>query len=207
MVKKGLILLLLTTVLIMLTSCGLNYRYSLDENLHNQIECVWEEGELSYIVYQGEKYQFVGTTNFFSVDLDNSNKSYDDVMLSWNGYRYIWYIDEYYSYTAEAPLFIYNERLSWVYFREDYDYLTDLFVVENTNEEITYQGILGSKQNSFDFVEPIKILLKSKQCPRIKTYVKLVHVNNEWYISFPESEEVWIASDEFMKILCENGLI
>ena len=212
MAKKGLILLLIITVLMAFTSCGLDYSYSLDESLHYQIEVIWGEDDPSHIIYQGEKYMFVGTRNVFCVDTYDAGvnyyKSYDDVLLSWNGYRYIWYIDEYYSYTSDSPVFIYNKRLGWVYFREDYNYFTDIFIIDNTNEEIVFEDIFGSKQDSFDFVNPVKICLSSKQYPRIKTYARLGYVEGQWYISWSsDSREVWIPSDEFMEILFENGLV
>lgn len=213
MVKKRLLLLLLLTQILMIfTSCGLDYRHSLNGSLHNQIEFVWKENDISYVIYQGNKYIFIGTTNFFSVDtyeVDvNSYKSYeDDILLSWNGYRYYGYIDEYYSYTLDSPIFIYNARLNWVFFREDYNYIKDTFVIDEIAEEIIWEDIFNSPQNSFDFTDPIKVVLSSKQCPRITTYVKLMCVKNQWYLSLADSEDVWTPSDKFIKILSENGII
>ena len=212
MIKKRLMLILILSTFLTLTSCGLDYRYFLDESLHDQIEFVWEEDGSSHIVYCGDTYVFVGTTNFFRVNAYqadvNHYKSYeDDILLSWNGYRYVWYIDEYYSYTTDSPLFIYNERLHWVYFHEDYNYLTDIFVVGDTTAEIVWEDIFGSQQPGFDFVDPVKVLIYSKQCPRIKTYLKLVCIENQWYLSLPDSKTVWTPSDEFIKILSENGII
>lgn len=211
MAKKGLILILITIILLTLTSCGLDYRYSLDEDLHDQIECVWGEDNPSYIIYQNVKYIFVGTTNLFHVDtykVDvNHYKSYDDILLSWNGYRYIWYIDEYYSYTQENPLFIYNKRIGDVYFREDYNYFSDTFVIGNTTDEIVWENIFDSKQDKVDFVNSFEIELYSKQSSRVRTYLKLACVENQWYISMADSKEVWTPSDEFIKILLENALI
>ncbi|MBQ8440011.1 MAG: hypothetical protein IJX19_05075 [Clostridia bacterium] len=213
MLKKGLLFILTVFVFLSLTSCGLDYRYSLDESLHNQIEVVKEDDNLAHhLIYQGEKYMFVGDTNLFHVDTYKTGTGYylsykDDVMLSWNGYRYIWYIDEYYSYTSENPLFIYNERLGWVYFHEDYDYTTDTFVIANTESEIVWKDMFHSQQSSFDFVDTIKVEIYSKQCPRIKTYVRLVRDEKHWYLSLSGSQDVWIASEEFIQILSQNGLL
>ena len=199
MLKKGLLFILVVSVFLSLTSCGLDYRYSLDESLHNQIEVVKEDDNLAHhLIYQGDKYVSVG-------DYYQSHK--DDVMLSWNGYRYIWYIDEYYSYTSEKPLFIYNKSTRCVYFREDYDYTTDTFVIENTESEIVWKDMLHSQQSNFDFEDPIEIEIYSKQCPRIRTYVHLVCDETNWYLSVPGYGEVWIASEEFIKILSQNGLL
>ncbi len=212
MIRKGLILILLLSTLLSLTSCGLDYRYSLDESNHNQIEVVLEEDQPSHIIYQDNNYVFAGTTNLFSVDTYKTDDGYylsykDDILLSWNGSRYFWYIDEYYSYTSDNPIFIYNERLGDVYFREDYDHLKDTFVIEGTTSEIVWEDMLGSKQPHFEFSDPIKVVIYSKQCPRIDTCLELVFLKNEWYLSFSDSQTLWSVSDEFIKILSENEII
>ena len=211
MIKRVFSLLLLGVVLLTFTSCGLDYRYALDESLHDQIECGLDEQDLSYLIYQGEKYIYAGNSNLFPVITykveENFYLSYDDILLSWNGYRYVWYIDEYYSYTTDSPLFIYNERLRWVYFREDYNYWTDTFLIGDTEEEIVFENIFDCEQDSFDFVNPVRVVLSSKQCPRIKISVEITSVNDQRYISLSGTNEVWIPSDQFIEILIQNRLI
>lgn len=203
MAKKILILTLMISALLMLTSCGLDYRYALDESLHNQIELVFEENgnEPSHIIYQGNKYTFSRTTDFVSVDLLDEN----DVLLSWNGNRYFGYVDEYYSYTLDNPLFIYYK--TWVFFNEDYDYMTDTFIIENTDVQIGGEEIFSFEQTSFDFINPVKVELCSKQSPRIKICLELECIEGKWYLSFPTSPNVWIPSDELITILSESGLL
>lgn len=213
MAKNRLIPILITSLLLLLTSCGLDYRYSLDKSVHNNIEYVWaKDKNLSYIIYNDDRYMYIGSTGFFHVDTyEVADKHYelfeDDILLSWNGYRYIWYIDEYYSYTLEDPIFIYNERLGDVYFHEDYNYLMDTFVIKDTTSEIVWENMFYSEQPYFDFANPICVIIYSKQCPRINTYLKLVCVENQWYLSLSDHKTVWLASDEFIKILLENGIV
>ena len=210
--KKGALLTLMISTILLLTSCGLDYRYSLDENLHNQIECVMIENEPSYITYRGDNYIFAGTTNFFHVDTyevdTNYYKSYeDDILLSWNGNRYVGYIDEYYSYTSECPKFIYNERLGWVYLHEDYDYAEDIFAIENTSIEIIWEDIFDSEHSEINFTDPVTVVLYAKQLPRIKTTLEIECIEHQWYLSLPDTQTVWRASDAFIKLLSENGII
>lgn len=197
--------------LLTFTSCGLHYRYSLDESLHNEIEYVFEENDSSYIIFQDNKYVLVGTTSFFHVHtykVDSSYYlSYDDTLLSWNGNRYIGYIDEYYSDTAIAPIFIYNKRLGNVYFREDYNYLTDTFVIESTGEEIVFENMFTSKLDYFEFDNSIRVDISSTQFPRIEARVDLVNFDERWYLSFPDSDDMWVASEEFIKVLSEKKII
>ena len=131
----------------------------------------------------------------------------DDTLLSWNGNRYIWYIDEYYSYSSDKPLFIYNSRLKFVYFREDYDYNSDIFVIEGTNSEIIWKDIFEFTEANVDFTTQTNVCIYSKQCPRIKTSLELAFVGEQGFVRFPDSQEIWILSDEFLKILSDNGII
>ena len=212
MKKKILILLLVFWTFLFLTSCGLDYRYSLDKNKHNRIDVIMENDEPTSIIYQDSNYVFVGSTNFFSVNTYNTEDGYclsyeDDILLSWNGHRYVWYIDEYYSYTTDTPLFIYNSRLEWVYFHENYDYFSDTFVIDNSGSEIIWNDIFISKQTNIDFVSQYKISLYSKQCPRIKTSLEIAFIENQWYLYLPGSQEIWVPSDKFITILSDNSLI
>ena len=199
MLKKGLLFILTVFVFLSLTSCGLDYRYSLDESLHNQIEVVKEDDNLAHhLIYQGDKYVSYG-------DYYQSHK--DDVMLSWNGYRYIWYIDEDYSYTSEKPLFIYNKTTCRVYFREDYDYTTDTFVIENTESEIVWKDMFGQRNDDLSLEGQVEVEIHSKQYLRINTSIELTMIDGTWYMSFPYTSGAWVVSDEFVNVLSENGII
>ena len=47
MFKKNIVLILIITSILSLSSCGLDYRYSLDENKHNEIEVVMEDEDVT----------------------------------------------------------------------------------------------------------------------------------------------------------------
>lgn len=212
MFKKTIVLMWIFSLILTLSSCGLDYRYSLDENKHNKIDVVMEDADATSLIYQDTGYYFVGSTNFFSVMTYETEDGYyltfeDDTLLSWNGSRYIWYIDEYYSYTDDNPLFIYNSRLNWVYFREDYDYESDIFIIEGTNSEIVWSDIFDSAEKDVDFTPQNNVSICSKQCPRIKTSLELSFVDGQWFMRCSDSREIWIPSNEFLKILSDNGII
>ena len=212
MFKKNIVLILIISSILSLSSCGLDYRHSLDENKHNKIEVVMEDEDVTSLIYQDTGYYFVGSTNFFSVMTYETEDGYyfsfeDDTLLSWNGNRYIWYIDEYYSYTVDNPLFIYNSRLKWVYFREDYDYKLDTFVVEGADSEIVWTNIFDSVAKDVDFTSQKNVGMYSKQCPRIKTSLELSFVDGQWFVRCSDSKTIWIPSDEFLNTLSNNGII
>ena len=213
MLKKGLILFLMITILTMFTSCGLDYRYSLDEDLHNQVKLIFKEDEFdpSYAIYKDKKYM-LHTADYLYVDIRPSD---DDVMVSWNGNRYFGYVNEYYSDTAEDPLFFYYRDRTFLL--ESYDYSKDTFVFGNAELEYDGEKIFFSKHArkkafysdppSFDFSNPILLSLHSKQCPRIKACLELVCIEDQWYVSLQDSRDVWVPSDEFIEFLSENKLI
>ena len=202
MIKKGLLLIWILSALLLLTSCGLDYRGSLDEDLHNQVDLVYDESgqDPSHIVYKGKTYTFFDSTDFLSINTIKAN-----TLVSWNGNRYVGYVSEYYSYTLEEPLFIYYK--SWVFLREDYDYKADTFVIKNSSAEIVWKDMFGAEQTRFDFQSPITVELYSKQCSRIKATLELEYVEDHWYVSVPGSQSVWILSDEFAEMLSQSGVI
>ena len=212
MFKKSIVLIWIFSLILTLSSCGLYYRYSLDESKHNKIDVVMEDGDTTSLIYKDTRYYFVGSTNFFSVMTYETEDGYylsfeDDTLLSWNGNRYIWYIDEYYSYTDNNPLFIYNSRLNWVYFRENYDYKSDIFVIEGTDLEIVWNDMFASAVEHVDFTPQKNVSIYSKQCPRIKTALELSFVDGQWFMRCSDSKEIWIPSNEFLKFLSYNGTI
>jgi len=205
-VKKVILLIIFFIASITIfTSCGLEYRHALNDSLHNQIEGVWLKDVPSHIIYQDKTYQYVGGDDFFRI---GDHWLYeDDVMLSWNGYRYIGYIDEYYSDSLDNPLFIYEERTHNVYFREDYNYLADTFIVEDSDIDIVFEDMFSSKQENVLFTEPIVFTLKSKTNSRIKVMAKMKYINNQYYISFYGSDDIWMAKDVFVGDLRQAGII
>lgn len=204
MVRKGFIIILIILVLLAFTSCGgLEYRYSLSENLHNKIKLFYEDDRLC-LLYQEEKYICVGDTNLFDVDYPYDT---DDILLSWNGHRYIWYIDEFYSNTTNNPVFIYNSRLHDVFFHEDYNYFKDVFIVEHTDIEITYEEIFKIEKSGIEYINGNVVVLESKQFPRIKIKLNLVSLEGILHVSLLGSDTAWQCSDAFSDALKENGLI
>ena len=80
-------------------------------------------------------------------------------------------------------------------------------MIKNTSAEIVWKDIFGIEQTRFDFQSPITVELYSKQCSRIKATLELEYVEDQWYVSVPGSQSVWILSDEFVEMLSQSGLI
>ena len=209
--KKYLILLLLIIITVVFSSCADDL---LDKSLRDQIETVWGDDAPDYIIYQGEKYYYEAINSSFIVGDYEYYK--EDVLLSWNrsNFLFLRYTDRYYSYSNDSPLFIYEygESDMWLYFHEDYNCMEDTFVVSDTDSEIVLGDIFGSKVEDLEDEYPAKSMrlsLQSKTNSRLRLVVDLYYSQSKWYISYYQDiyDEMWEASESFVKILEQNGKI
>ncbi len=198
--KTAQVLVLSFILLISFISCKSFDNESPDPAYKNKVDFVSLEDGTHHIEYAGEKFVLF-SENTVLVELLE-----EDAFLGWDGSGWGYY-DHRYSSRTDNPVFIYETRMDSLFFHEDYDYLTDTFVIDNTTAEIVWRDIFELSQASFDFEEPVQVEIYSKQCPRLKTYLQLVCVENQWYVSLPNSKDVWTVSEAFVKILSENGLI
>ncbi len=205
------ILLLICSVFLMfnLTSCGLKQVLELDENLHDVIEEVRGEDGLECIYYQDQLY-YIDRWNLFAVRNDSWNINEGDIKLSWNGARF-GYKKVFYSYTKDAPLFIYETAFDDVFFHETYDYTSDTFIINGTDAEIVFFDIVSdlSEHVNVNLQEDIFIQLHSKNHSRIRMEFKLQFIENQWYFcsALSGSSPTWTASDAFVQILIDYGII
>jgi len=169
---------------------------------YKNITFIENDGE-EYLLYQDKKYY---ETPIFNVTKNYGIENENDTELGW--YYSCPFSTRFYSENLESPIFIYTIGSDTsVYLREDYEYSTDTFVVEETCAEIIWKDIFSSEKNDVQFSNPIAVTLYSKQYPRIKTSLVLSFVDEKWYIRYSDSQEIWIPSDEFLKILSDNGII
>ena len=191
------------------SSCGVKERITLNEDLHNVIEYVYKEDNIDGICYQDSIY-YIDKFNIIKVTNDDWYINDGDVMLSWNGPR-MGYLDVFYSYTDDSPIFIYETSQDNVFIHEKYDYMSDIFSIDGTNIEVLFSNIFKdfSKPFSkpFDFNDNISIKLHSKNHTRVATTLEADFEQGVWYISFFGTETVWECSDSFVEMLSENELI
>ena len=155
------------------------------------------------LLYQGDKYyetSIFTATEYYGIKIEN------DIEL---GLYYSFpFSTRFYSDISENPVFIYTiGGDTSMYLKQDYDYSTDVFVVEKNGAEIVWKDIFICEKKDLSSSELIRVHLHSKQYPRIRTYFDLTYVENQWYIFLPNSKNAWIASDGFIDILFENGIL
>ena len=209
MAKKVLILLLILTISMMLSSCQ---GYSVWEDMCNtypdqmfKVQEV-EDDEGNYCAkYEGKVY-YVEKSYMFYIR-DNGKVQEGDVLISWNSLPLgIWYMDCYYSDTADNPVFFYISRLSDVYLRSDYDYTLDTFVLDGTDNKFVFSDMLTpsdafSHMLSMHYKGEVEVLLYSETYPRLQVPLLVFCADDVWFAASDCGTALFEVSDEFVDML------
>lgn len=193
---KRLALILAVLLLVLASSsCGIPELFDLDSDLHNLIEIGYTDTYVEEIFYHGVRYVRCDV----GFDFISGYEPYEgDVMLSWNGPLFF-YKNVYYSDTADNPYFIYELRMRDLYFREDYDYKSELYAI--SENELTLADMMGEPvaQEKVRLEYAIKVSIVSKTNPRFATTVELGRVGNDWCMRFFGTETVWQATPKLLQ--------
>lgn len=215
--KKIALCVMVCLLISMLVSCGVADKFSekYDDSKKDVIKTKTQEidgiqyvtklfyNDVEYILDDKEIF-FVTTPNLSSVPDE------DDTAISWSGSRF-GYSTVYYSETSENPLFIYTPvSFHDVYFRSDYNYMTDTFCVSGTNVDIVLSSIIDFDNNIETFTDSyqnsVKVRLISKTNSRIKCDLEIFEYNNSWY-SVAGNSYYSELSLETVKELKDNNII
>ena len=82
-------------------------------------------------------------------------------------------------------------------------------MIGDSGAEIVLEDICDSNVFSIETENRTKVVMSSKQFPRIEFHLYLTHAEGEGYLSFqPSLRSPWFkASDAFVQILVDNGII
>lgn len=196
--KKTALLLAAMLLVLALSSCGIPERLALDSDLHNVIEIGYTDVWIEEIFYQGVRYVRCDL-EIFGI-LSRWEPYEGDVMLSWNGPRFL-YINTYYSNTTDSPRLIYEMCLGDFYFREDCDYMNEPFATSTA--EMTLSDMLGDlvAEKGVELQNATNIPMSSKIDSRLEATMELGLVGEEYCVSFIGTEKVWQASDMLLERL------
>ncbi len=215
--KKFAFLVMISLAFFMLVSCGIADKFSekYDDSKKDVIKTKTQEiDEIQYVtklfyndveyILDDKQIFFVTTPNLSSVPDE------DDTAISWSGSRF-GYSTVYYSETNENPLFIYTPvSFHDVYFRSDYNYMTDTFGISGTNVEIVLSSIIDFDNNIETFTDSYKnsakVRLISKTNSRIKCDLEIFKYNNSWY-SVAGNAYYSELSSEIVQELKDNNII
>lgn len=160
-----------------------------------------------FITYQGmnyyrDKFDFFESTKVHGVPVER------DILLGWD--RRGFYRSYFYSYTVDYPIYIYDNGLGWLYLREDYEYMSDLFILEGTGSRIAFSNIIIEDELNYDPLKAYKnktnIVLYSELYPNLRASLQLFMDEDIWYVKGGSSYACAI-SNQFVDLLIENGII
>lgn len=212
MLKRIAILLLIFTILFMASSCSSSSAYGVWQDMRDQypdqkgkVQIISDNDEGDYHVeYEGVDYN-IDKLKLFRVRESTSEIPKDDVLVGWDSLPLgMGYLDKYYSYTGDDPVFIYISRYDELYLRDDYDYETDTFVMDGS--EFVFSDMFTlSNEFSYDPFRPypneMDIIFCSKQYPRLQIPLRLFCVDDTWYVVGQSDKTLFEVSDEFLSML------
>lgn len=181
---------------------GVWSRILLDEELHNIVKY----NEDDTIEYQGNTYY--RAPMMFINDYSNTvEKERGYEYIGWNGPRFF-YIDVYYGDSKDAPSILYNTRLRDTYFREDYNYKTDIFKIEGTEDVICFgEDLIESSRTASITARKEYIRLFSSTHPSLYFGLGIVLDNGVWYAEANDLSLTFVLSENFIEILVRNQII
>ncbi len=179
---------------------GLWDRFLFKEETHNLIEFVDDET----IEYQGSKYYLAPMT--FIRDSEKSIKEergYE--YICWTGPRFF-YIDTYYGDFKDSPNILYEARLGYTYFREDYDYKRDMFKIEGTEDVICFgEDLIETDDKDINYSTEYICLLSSTHTS-LDIEIGVFFDNGVW-CAYTMDFVYFELSENFVEILMKNKII
>ena len=211
MIKRGISLLMVLIFLFVFFACSpqsndkLNILLEEHSDLVGKVQYVSKEDNDGYDVIYEEIYY--NQSHLFQVREDSREIPENDILIAWDTLPFgLWYLDEYYSYTADAPIFFYLSRTNDVFIRDDYNYETDVFVIEGTEQKFVFSDMFTSS-NAIPYAYPIPnkdgtdITLYSETCPRLQIPLRLFCENDIWYAGGISQSALFEVSDELLDTL------
>ena len=180
----------------------------LDPDLYGMVTYVKDEEGEGQMAYAGHLYRRDMKNVVCITEADT------DVLLGWSGLRIgrlpFGHISAYYADTQDAPLFLYCPT-RYQYLRDDYDYTTDTFVIEDTEAGIVYADALTytglSYPSNHTYEHEVSVTLHSVQSSRLQIKLKLFYTDGKWYAGNQNNNKVYAPSDAFWALLCATGYI
>ena len=178
-----------------------------EPELMNKVDSIYDEATDEYNkLYKGQVYKF-DKLRLFTVTETARKANEEDVLLSWFQLPLgIGYLDEYYSYTDNDPIFIYMPRLHKTYVRSDYNYETDTFAIEGIDYQFVFSDMLTSSSafsynTLYSYPYEKDITLYSTTCPRLQVYLRVFYISGTWFAGGNDDELLFEVSNEYLELL------
>ncbi len=176
-------------------------RLLLDEETHNIVEYV----DNDMIKYQGNTY-YLAPMIFIqdSYTAVQEDRGYE--YIGWCGPRFF-YIDTYYGDSKDSPNILYEARLEYTYFREDYDYKTDTFKIEGTEDVLCLsEDLIETSYKPSNLWAQTYISLSSSTHPSLNINLGIFENDGTWY-AYSMDRVYFELSENLVEILIKNQII
>lgn len=211
MCKKLLVLVIILLLIFSLVGCndlGLGNALALDEKEHLFLNCVNTNG-IEYATYQNNTYYSSNLGFLFDGNWTPQAKGdYEYVYIGWTGSRF-GYHSLIYGNSLNTPIFLYSSRTGKIYLREDYDYRSDVFLIEKTEETLNFRDdILDTdycNTNLFNR-ESKEIILSSVTHPSLWVKLFVVKDEDKWY-AITSTMLPFELSNRTVTVLLNNNII
>lgn len=198
------IVISLAVITLVIISTVFFFLWNFGFNTYNEAEHITIDGE-HFLIYQGNKY-YPTERQLFEIQSDK-----DDVIVSWHFNFPFTAVKTYYSYSKEHPAYIFCDDITNdVWIREDYNYQTDIFVIEETAVEILYENAFEASQIDIDYDlyydDYITFIWHSKEHPKLHIHAKIFYKEDGWYMKLTLDKACQLSQD-FVDLLTKNGII
>lgn len=219
-IRSFLLAFAMVVVVFLLTSCGQNSEYlsglrKEHGDRFGKVEMLSHDETGYHIEYEGNHYD-EERLNLFDRKAIERYEAKEDVLISWESlskYVPVWYLDEYYSYTTDNPIYIHMPRLHAVFLRSDYNYESDTFILEGTERGFVFSETFFASDFAYDHVlralysHSQDITLYSAQYPQLQMSLSIFCEDGVWYAGGGHDEAIFEMSDAFVQLLADNGII
>ena len=139
------------------------------------------------------------------------------VVVSWSGSMLLFGPTTYKSDTADNPLYLYSPKakstLTYVCFRDDFDYTSAKYEISGTNDTIVFADALTlCGRYTDDYSEKARVALRLRDNENLVFCMSVFCEDGTWYAR-PHSDEselclsTYKVSDSFIQLLKSNGLL
>ena len=219
-IRSFLLAFAMLVVVSLLTSCGQNSEYlsglrKEHGDRFGKVEMLSHDETGYHIEYEENRYD-EERLNLFDRKAIERYEAKEDVLISWESlskYVPVWYLDEYYSYTTDNPIYIHMPRLHAVFLRSDYNYESDTFILEGTERGFVFSETFFASDFAYDHVlralysHSQDITLYSAQYPQLQMSLSIFCEDGIWYAGGGHDEAIFEMSDAFVQLLADNGII
>ena len=166
-----------------------------------------QSDDRQYVLYQGNEYY--ATDFFLAASKYRQAANENDIELGW--YYSFPFSTRFYSDTDKNPIYIYTiGGDNSFYLRQNYDYMSDSFVIENGSEAIILSETISGPALTQDALQSFDNFTEVEMCAKdhaeLNFLLRLACENNDWYVILP-TDEVYLASQTFEDMLREIKVI